>query len=266
MKSSNAKLGDKDAYNYGNGVVPDALIILHDAHPLQRHKSAVRVAVQHFGAHVLDPKFRVRVVKFIGFRKLSRPVRTAQSTLNTEINLRSYLDLGSRSGAGGLVHHRLYPLSHLAIRRTGIKNWKGAGEGKPAWKTAEIQGAGRWDGVTRSMEAGSSGCCLIASRSRSSALSCSSAMASSPLAALLRRRRWPVTETETETGCSRGRLLSSDSRCWGTPASLKQSAGPRWNDDDAFILMWQPTWRFTGSHGIPWYGRMGRSLGPDGVR
>ena len=74
LKSCKAKLGEKDAYNDGDGVVPDALIILHDAHPLQRHKPAVRVAVHHLRAHVLHPQFRARKVKFTSCPKMYRPI------------------------------------------------------------------------------------------------------------------------------------------------------------------------------------------------
>jgi hypothetical protein len=48
-------------YNNGDRVVPDALVVVDDAHPLQRHEPAVWVAVHHLRAHVLHRRRIPRV-------------------------------------------------------------------------------------------------------------------------------------------------------------------------------------------------------------
>jgi hypothetical protein len=54
------------AYHNGDGAIPDTLIVVEDAHPLQPHEPAVGVAVHHFKARVLhyppnSPRHTVRV-------------------------------------------------------------------------------------------------------------------------------------------------------------------------------------------------------------
>jgi hypothetical protein len=97
-------------YNNGDRVVPDALVVVDDAHPLQRHEPAVWVAVHHLRAHVLHRRRIPRVRSEI--HKLQRENRR-------HVKKKSYLDLGPGSGGAGAgrVHHRQLPLSHLENKR-----------------------------------------------------------------------------------------------------------------------------------------------------
>lgn len=93
LMGCNARLGEKDAYNNGDGVIPDALIILHNAHPLQRHKSAVGVAVHHLRAHVLQSPISRTQSKIHNLSE-DEPAQLAERcTFRVGISVRSYLVL-----------------------------------------------------------------------------------------------------------------------------------------------------------------------------
>lgn len=135
------------AYHNGDRVVPDALVVVDDPHPLQRHEPAVGVAIHHLRAHVLRHKTQPQFANHGQFHRYTdgaaHPIHRLEEARQAIIG--SYLDLRPGGGSGaGRAHHLHHAISHLATgerkmwvsdQRKGSRSREGADGGLPVrWR------------------------------------------------------------------------------------------------------------------------------------